>query len=41
MSFQVRACSEIADLKFANSKLRKRLSQAKTLKGIKSILEEK
>tara|TARA_R110000824_G_scaffold13652_1_gene59145 strand:- start:1806 stop:3128 length:1323 start_codon:yes stop_codon:yes gene_type:complete len=41
MSFQVRACGEIADLKFADSKLRKRIRNADTLKEIKSILEEK
>ena len=41
MSFQIRACGEIADLKFADSKLRKRLRNATTLKEIKSILDEK
>ena len=41
MSFQVRACGEIADLKFADSKLRKRIRTATTLKEIKSILDEK
>ena len=41
MSFQIRACGEIADLKFADTKLRKRLRNATTLKEIKSILDEK
>ena len=41
MAFQVRACGEIADLKFADTKLRKRLRNATTLKEIKSILDEK
>ena len=41
MAFQIRACGEIADLKFADSKLRKRLGNATTLKEIKSILDEK
>ena len=41
ISFQVRACTEIADLKFAASKYKRRLLQAKTFEEIKSILNEK